>query len=121
MLRGRAYWTRFIPTDFEFIDGVLDEAPCVRCDQWPELCGVDEQRLELNLHPECRLVGRSVRCQLGDEAIQIRLTAQSDLYVNVNTLKHWSALYQRWCLDGLALGCHERLMTLYDDIKCTGG
>lgn len=50
----------------------------------------------------------------------IRLTEQSELYVNMQTLKEWSALYQRWCIEGRALGCDERLSTLYDDIKCEG-
>ncbi|MCB9528312.1 MAG: hypothetical protein H6701_07965 [Myxococcales bacterium] len=117
MLEGRAYWTRFFPTDFQFIDGVLDEAPCVECKQRPAFCGVDAGRVEVG---GCRINDGEVECREAEHLIQIRLTEQSELYVNMQTLKEWGALYQRWCILGLGEGCDERLSTLYDDIKCTG-
>ncbi|MEZ4437136.1 MAG: hypothetical protein R3F65_32475, partial [bacterium] len=118
MLDGRAYWTRFIPRDFEFIHGVLDEAPCVRCDQRPALCGIDDGRVEI---AGCRRTGEGeIECGQGDDVLAIRLTEASDVYVNMVNLKKWAAIYQDWCILGLVQGCDEWLSTLYDDIKCEG-
>ena len=118
-LHGPAYWTTFVPTDFRFIRGVLDTAPCFPCDHADAHCEERGlvQRLDLELYaPECGWRGALVGCDFF--AVETSIARLGAVYVEPSALRMWLGIYQKFCLEGITLACDEWLSRLYDRMKC---
>ena len=121
-MAGPIYWTTFIPSDFRFIRGVFDEAPCFPCSEHPGMCeagGLVDNWVEVTAHtPSCRTRGRGIFCDFLDiEATVIRI---GSVYINQRNLLRWLGIYQHACIHGHAAGCNPWLSKLYDRLKCRG-
>ncbi|MCB9542646.1 MAG: thrombospondin type 3 repeat-containing protein [Myxococcales bacterium] len=118
-LHAPVYWTTFVPTDFRFIRGVLDTAPCFPCGEDDALCEERAlvQRLDLDVYaPECGRRGALVGCDFF--SIEATIAQLGTIYVDPGALRTWLGIYQRFCLEGRTLACDEWLSQLYDRMKC---
>ncbi|MEZ4437307.1 MAG: thrombospondin type 3 repeat-containing protein, partial [bacterium] len=118
-LHAPVYWTTFVPTDFRFIRGVLDTAPCFPCGEDDALCEERGlvQRLDLDVYaPECGRRGALVGCDFF--SIEATFARLGTIYVDPGALRTWLGIYQRFCLEGRTLACDEWLSQLYDRMKC---
>lgn len=121
-MAGPTYWTTFVPSDFRFVRGILDEAPCFPCSEHRNMCEagglVDEWR-EVSFHlPECRIRNRSLDCSFMD--VEVTLARLGSVYVDQGALLKWLGIYQHACIYGHGEGCNPWLSRLYDRLKCRG-
>ncbi|MEZ4436033.1 MAG: hypothetical protein R3F65_26850 [bacterium] len=121
-LAGPVYWTTFVPSDFRFVRGLFDGAPCFPCSDHGDLCergGLIESWWRVALHtPDCELRGDWLYCDFLD--IEVTLLREGSVYVNPRGLLRWLGIYQRLCIERRVEGCNEWLSRLYDRVKCIG-
>ncbi len=119
---GPYYWTTFVPSDFEPIPGLFDEAPCFPCSEHDDMCergGLVGAWRDVSLHwPECEVVGRAIYCDFIDA--EVTVARYGSVYVDQPALLRWLGIYKHACIHGRGAGCNPWLSRLYDRVKCRG-